>query len=42
MGFAQKDALQRKLTLLGQTLEQLTIPAFKATDKALRAAEAAC
>ena len=42
MGFAQKDALERKLDLLSQTLEQLTIPAFKATDGALRAAESVC
>lgn len=42
MGFAQKDALERKLDLLNQTLEQLTIPAFKATDGALKAAESVC
>lgn len=42
MNFAQKDARERKLSLLSQTLEQLMLPAFGATNKALKAAEAAC
>jgi hypothetical protein len=42
MGFAQKDALARKLNELSQTLQALTVPAFDDTNKALLGAENAC